>query len=253
MSRAPVLVAAAAAAAIVFASPLAHADLSVTLAPVADTTLYQSPTGALGNGAGSAFFAGLNSQSAIRRGLIRFDLAASLPAGVTITNVELVLTNSAANLTTNSVRVHRALESWGEGASAAGSGGGGGAPAQPGDATWLHRFSANSLWSLAGGAFDAVASAQISVAGPGVYTWSSAGLIADAQLFLDQPNLNAGWFLLGNESSANSAKRFASREEADVLARPRLVVTYVPAPGAAMLLTGLFAPALRRARRTRKG
>lgn len=235
-----VVVASAACAAI--------ADLSATLAPTADTTLYQSSAGALGNGAGEAFFAGANSGMAVRRGLIRFDLAAAIPAGATITAVELVLTNSAANVSPQAVRLHRVLASWGEGASVAGSGGGGGAPALPGDATWLHRSSPGVLWSVAGGDFAPDPSAQSIVAGPGVYSWFGPNLVADAQAFLDAPASNFGWMLLGNEAAANSAKRFSSREDPIETAQPRLIVTYVPTPGSAWCALALALAAHRRRR-----
>lgn len=226
----------------------AIADLSATLAPMADTTLYQSGTGALGNGAGEAFFAGANSGMAVRRGLIRFDIAAAIPAGATITAVELVLTNSAANVSPQAVRLHRVLASWGEGASVAGSGGGGGAAALPGDATWLHRFAPGVIWTAAGGDFATDPSAQTIVAGPGVYSWLGSDLVADAQAFLDPPASNFGWMLLGNEAAANSAKRFSSREDPVEASRPRLIVTYIPTPGSAWCAIAVALAAHRRRR-----
>lgn len=215
------------------------AQVTVTLAADHDNTLYQTSGGTTSNGAGTAMFAGRNSQAtdSIRRGLVRFDLAAALPAGATIQSVSLRLYNSAANVGDQTVSLHRVLESWGEGASAASGGQGSGAPAAPGDATWLHRFFPDTLWSTAGGAFAPSASAAAIVGGVGQWTWASTpSLVADAQQFLDQPALNFGWALVGNEAAVSTAKRFATREEPDASLRPALVVTYVPEPSSAVLV-----------------
>ena len=74
-------------------------DLLTTLEllPVADNTLFEDTTGSVSNGAGDGLFAGRvapRSGSEIRRGLIRFDLAASIPANATINSVSMELTMS---------------------------------------------------------------------------------------------------------------------------------------------------------------
>lgn len=231
-------------AAIVFllsvaAAPCGSAQVTITLNPDRDNTLYQTANGSTSNGAGTAMFAGRNSQTtdSIRRALLHFDLAAAVPAGATIQSVSLRLYNSASNVGDQSVALHRLLESWGEGASAATGGQGNGAPAAPGDATWLHRYYADTPWSAAGGVFAAAPSAATVVGGVGPWTWSSTpALVADAQHFLDQPGSNFGWALVGNESAASTAKRFATREEPDAGLRPALVVTYIPEPSSAVLV-----------------
>ncbi|MGD9690380.1 MAG: DNRLRE domain-containing protein [Phycisphaerales bacterium] len=231
----------------------AHADV-VQLQPVADNTLYENATGALSSGAGGAFFAGRNSgmTNSVRRGVIRFDLASSIPAGSTITGVELRLVESGNNMSPRQVNVHRLLQSWGEGASAAGgaSGGGGGAPAEANDATWLHRFFNSELWATPGGSFDPLSSASTLVEGPGAYTWlSTLSLIADAQSFLDSPATNFGWAVVGDESVPSTSKRFLSREFSDESLRPLLTITYIPSPGAALPGMVLVGAAGRRRRR----
>lgn len=228
----------------------ASADL-VELEPLKDNTLYQDPAGSLSNGAGSAMFAGRSSQAInpIRRALVAFDVASAIPAGSTIDQVSLVLTNSASNTNNDSIVLHRVLADWGEGTSVASGGQGGGAPATPGDATWLHRSFNSLLWSNPGGDFSAVSSATTDVAGPGVYTWSSTGLVADVQSFLDTPSDNYGWILLGNEGAAGSAKKFSTGEETNVDARPRLIVEFTipePATGLLAALASIGTLALRR-------
>ena len=222
----------------------------VSLIPVADNTMFESATGSLANGAGTAMFAGRNSAAtgSIRRGLIRFDFS-SLPAGATITDASLRLNDSAANVAPADVGLFRVLQSWGEGASLATGAQGGGAPSQPGDATWIHRSFSTVFWTNIGGDFSPVASAVKSVGAPGNYDWSSAGLLADILHFQATPTDNFGWILIGDEAVASSAKRFSTREEPDSSLRPTLTLTYqVPEP-AGFIALGLFAGILSRRRR----
>lgn len=225
----------------------AHAG-SVVLGAVADNTLYQDSSGLTSNGQGASFFAGLTALDELRRGLLRFDFSA-IPAGSTVTTVTLTLTCTRSISLAEDVSLHRSLASWGEGASNALGEGGRGAPAQPGDATWLHRFSDSAAWTNIGGDFESVASATTSVAGNGQYAWSSPGMVSDVQAWLDGASSNQGWFVLGAESITGSAKRFATRENEDASMRPSLAVTYViPAPGPVALLAGLFVVTRRRRR-----
>ncbi len=224
----------------------------VALNPVADNTLYESPTGALSNGAGGAMFVGRNSaaSNSIRRALLRFDIAGNIPAGAIITGVELTLVEAGSNAGNQTVRLHRALESWGEGASVSGvQGGGGGTAAAAGDATWLHRFFNTTTWSTPGGVFDAAISSSTVVGAAGTYTWlSSPQFVTDVQSFLDSPSDNFGWMIMGNEAAASTAKRFVTREDPTLALRPVLRITYIPTPGAAALLTTLTLVAVRRRR-----
>src|SRR5438132_14183298 len=65
----------------------------VSIGPSKDNTLYQSAAGTTSNGAGQFLFAGKTNQpsDAIRRGVIAFDVAGSVPAGATINGVTLHL------------------------------------------------------------------------------------------------------------------------------------------------------------------
>jgi hypothetical protein len=205
----------------------AGAETSIVPA-AADATLIESSTGALGNGAGPAFFVGRNSQASEfrRRGLIRFDVAAALPAGVIVTRAELRLVLTPSNLPPIEIGLHRVLADWGEGASI--SSGGAGADAAPGDATWLHTFFDEELWAEPGGDFAAEDSAALEVGDAGVFVWpSTPATVADAQAWLEVPEQNHGWLLLSAEDVPTSAKRFASREEADATLQPQLLIEYV--------------------------
>jgi hypothetical protein len=193
----------------------------------ADATLIESVDGGLANGSGPVLFAGRTGQStgSLRRGLLRFEVAAALPAGARVTGAELVLALTPSNPVQANVALHRVLASWSEGPSQAG--GGGGAAAQPGDATWLHRVFDTSDWSQPGGDFSPTASSVASVGDAGTYVWpSSTELVADVQDWLDAPASNHGFMLVGDETGPSTSKRFVSREGSDASLRPRLVVTY---------------------------
>ena len=154
-----------------------------------------------------------------------FDVAGALPPGVIVTRAELSLLLTPSNSPTIEIGLHRVLAAWGEGASAAS--GGGGAPAAPGDASWLHTFYDSAFWENPGGDFLAEASATLDVNEAGVVGWSSMpAAIADLQAWVDFPDDNHGWLLLGGEDAPSTAKRFVSREADDPAAPPQLLVEY---------------------------
>ena len=204
-----------------------HAD-QIVLTASKDNTLYETADGSTSNGTGTAMFAGRNSQAtdSIRRALVWFDVAANIPVGSTILSAQLTMYNDAANVQDESVSLHRAAGDWGEGTSVAG--GGQGAAATSGDATWLHTFFDAEFWNLAGGDFELSASASTVVGAEAAYVWgSTAAMAADVQSWLDSPTTNFGWCVVGNESTPSTAKRFATREEADSARHPKLIVDYV--------------------------
>jgi hypothetical protein len=173
----------------------------------------------------------------VRRALLRFDVAAALPARALIEDVSLTLFLAPGNPEQRTLRLYRVLADWGEGASA--SGGGSGAPAEPGDATWLHTFFDSEFWVHGGGQFAGVASAAQEVLGSGFYAWSGRHLAQDVRLWLAAPERNFGWILIGDETAPQTAKGFASREHPDPALRPALRVTYrmppAPAPAGALV------------------
>jgi hypothetical protein len=207
----------------------------VILESIKDNTLYQSAAVDLSNGAGTSFFAGVNNQGQIRRGLVGFDVAASIPAGATIDAVTLTLHMSQTSTGPQFIDLHRVLSNWGEGTSVAPGMGGGGAPATPGDATWLYTFYDTDLWSTVGGDYASGISAGGLVDQVGFYSWSSLDLINDVQTWVDNPAVDFGWLLAGNEAENGTTKRFDTHEHIDADLRPSLLVHYTPIPGPGVL------------------
>jgi hypothetical protein len=220
-----------------------------TIGAVKDTTLYEHETGDLSNGAGSYLFVGKTANGDIRRGLILFDIAGNLPAGVNITNVVLTLNMSKSISGAQSVSLHSASTNWGEGASNAGANEGKGIAAENGDATWLHTFYSNNFWTVPGGDFDAAPVATVSVSGNGAYSWTTPGMGMDVQSWLDTPAANFGWLIQGNEAANTTAKRFDTRENGTEANRPALEIAYIiPEPHFCLIFPAAVLLALRRKR-----
>jgi hypothetical protein len=221
----------------------------VQLQAARDNTLFEeSPS--FSNGIGTGLFAGETSVGQIRRGLIAFDLT-SIPAGSVVNSVRLTMRMSRTATGSEPVQLHFALAAWGEGTSNADvMGGGGGDEATPNDATWSHRLWGGAEWSTPGGDFRPDASALTAVAGTGFYSWSGPGVIADVQSWVNNAGVNNGWFILGNESINQTAKRFDTREVATFANRPVLEVDYtVPNPASGLVLALAGATFRRRHRR----
>ena len=211
---------------------LPGADVSaetVTLKPIQDNTLYESPAGTLSNGVGELLFAGRTGQplNFRRRALIAFDIAGSLPVGSTVHSVTLVLKALQSASTSTTIALHRLTNHWGEGTSDSGIHGGSGAPATTGDATWIHTVFNTSFWSTPGGDFIPTPSAGATAASMGPVTWTgSQDLMDDVQQWLDVPSANFGWILIGDETTPRTAVLLGSRENGTPENRPRLVVEF---------------------------
>jgi FtsP/CotA-like multicopper oxidase with cupredoxin domain len=218
---------------ILLTAPARVPAATVLLNPAKDNTLYQTYPGSTtnSNGKGEHLFAGRTDEGYMRRALMAFDLAAAIPPGSTITGATLTLYMSRTRDMADDTTLHRALAIWGEGTSNAAQEEGRGVQATAGDATWLHRYYPTSSWSTAGGEFRSIASATTSVNREGFYSWSSTGLVADAQLWLTNPGSNFGWLVKGNEAEAKTSKRFDSREVATVNQRPVLRIDFIPPAG----------------------
>jgi hypothetical protein len=208
---------------------LAMAQLA-NINPIKDNTLYEydPAEGDHSNALGNHFFAGETAMGELRRGVLAFDIAGSIPSGSTILGVTLSLNMSRTGSDTpRNVELHKLLADWGEGTSVAPGEEGDGAPATTNDATWRHRFFDTIFWTTEGGDFSGTVSASQPVGAVGVYTWSSSQMRADVQSWLDDPASNFGWLVLGDESDILTAKRFDTRESASP---PVLSITYRP-PG----------------------
>lgn len=123
---------------------------TIILSPVADTFLSEfSPDHNTGGHTNVA--AGSVSNGTRTRALLRFDIAANVPAGATITNVALRLQVTRVIMgggVHSSFDLRRTLTPWNEGAQT----GNLGAPAGPGEATWNHRRAPDVPWNAPGGA-----------------------------------------------------------------------------------------------------
>ncbi len=207
------------------ASDLASAA-TISIMPSKDNTLYEfdPDDGDHSNGAGFHFFAGETAMSELRRGVLAFDIAGSIPPGSIITSVTLSMNMSRTiSETPRIVELHKLLADWGEGTSHAPGEEGDGAPATTNDATWRHRFFDTIFWAMQGGDFSPTVSASQSVGPLGQYTWSSAQMVADVQSWVNNPASNFGWLVLGDESAAGTTKRFDTRESASP---PVLTIEY---------------------------
>lgn len=246
------------AAVVVAASVTSSSKASfISVLPGMDDTIYGDQLDN-NNGAATQMAVGRrNSASELRRGLLWFDVASALPAGVTVTDVILTMTQPPVGQPASQrVDLYRMTGAWQEGGNFTANPPAGGAPATEGSVTWRYSAFDSAEWSTPGGDFDPLSRAFAMVHGDSidtVHTWTSALLVSDVQNWLDNPGQNFGWIALGVENANNQMRRFYSREAAggaivpgDI--RPVLTITYIPEPASAVLL-GLGLVATRRRRR----
>jgi len=219
-------------------STAAGAATEVLLQPGQDNTLYETSIDSgetvneRSNGAGNFLFAGRTGFDAgfrLRRAVLKFDLG-DLPPDAEILSAELTLyqSKSAPGSPPAEMGLHRVLQAWGEGTSKGIAAEGQGDFPADDDATWHHSLYPGTLWDTAGGNYDSTASAVVTV-GPDAndYTWEcTQALVADVSTWLQQPELNFGWIVVGGEVAGYSAHRFNSRENATTETRPRLKIVY---------------------------
>lgn len=211
---------------------------TISLQPVADTTLIQLASGNNLGGAGY-FNAGTSGNGGyLNRALIRYDLS-SIPAGSIITSVSItfdVIRQAQSGSQNSFFSLRRMYQSWGEGGQIAEDGSqlGLGSPAAPGEATWDSRFAGGPGWSVPGGAAgvdfsDSPSATALSApTGEQMYFGPTPALTADVQAWIGQPGLNFGWMLMTeSESLERTARMFASRESGF---GPTLVVEFSPVP-----------------------
>ncbi len=234
-------------------APRAEAGTTqVSLESTVDNMLVEDAGGGLSNGAGNRMFAGQTLQvsgTAIRRALVQFDVAGTIPAGATIVSAELQLTVvRSRGVGDLDVALHRTLADWGEGTSIGFRGQAIGATATTDDATWtLGRFPGQA-WSTPGGDFEPVASATANVPTSGSASWSSTALRDDVQAMLDAPATDFGWVVIADEGvAAPNVRGFGTHEQSSANARPVLVIEYneaTPVPVTTPLASALLILAL---------
>jgi hypothetical protein len=247
---------------------------TVAIGAAKDSSIFENFPANSGGGA-AGIYVGATATKSPRRGLIAFDVAGSVPAGATITSVQMTLYLAlAGGPMDETIGLHRLTADWGEGTVGSDTPtvhfSGAGFDAEPGDATWEERQFGSAAWSNPGADGDytpaASASAAVGPVGPDVanptpYDWlSTQALVNDVQGWLDQPQTNFGWILIsGDETSQGTAKAFFSRSAGlDALGfplvvdvHPALTITYsIPEPGCgALVLPMLIIGALGRRRR----
>lgn len=212
---------------------------TVTLIPVADTSLLEvAPNNNLGGYSGVN--AGVTQEFKRTRALFRFDFSPLPPGSIALSaTLELHVTREPGvgePSNNNAFSLHRMLRPWGEGDKSPFSQPGKGLPATEGEATWNHTFSATNAWDAPGGTagtdFLLTESSFQFIYGVDQSPYqfdSTPELIADLNLWLQEPSLNHGWMLLcSDESVQSTARRFGSRE--DLNHQPRLELTYLVAP-----------------------
>ena len=211
---------------------------TISLQPVADTTLFQiAPNNNLG---GAGFFnAGTAGNGNRNRALLRFDISGSIPAGSIITSASVsmdVVRQPSSGMEISFFDLMRVLQPWGEGTRvpAEPASPGLGAPAGPGEATWNSRFAPGVPWSVPGGqagvdfAASASGAALVQGIGDGVVFESTSEMVADIRAWLNQPTQNFGWMLMTeSESTHKTARSFASRESGF---GPTLTIDFTPVP-----------------------
>jgi hypothetical protein len=250
--------------ALMFVAAPVRADFTAVMGALKDNTIFENVPNNSGGGA-AGIFSGTNNTPSKRRGLIAFNIAGSVPAGATITGVELSMyLANAPNTNNQTIELHRMLFNWGENTADASSpainGAGNGVAALFGDATWNENFFGTSTWTSLGtttapgatNAFSATASGTAVVGGPmdNQQKWlSTSALISDVQGWLNNPATNFGWAIVNaNETSIATMKAFYSHQATlsnggvagspaiDPTWLPRLTVTYVPEPAGAVLV-----------------
>ncbi len=204
----------------------------VTIPCSADVAIY-AESGTVANGAGENLFVGANSFGNARRSLVRFDVAAAIPAGSIVVGGQLAATVNQGNTGAEPFAARRVLVSWNEGSSNPSGSEGQGTAAAGADVTWtLRDVAANTAWTSPGGDLAPAAASTGSLATLGGAAFDITDVaIADVHGWLAQPSSNFGWALIGNESASGSAKRLDSRSAVNASARPTLTLTYF-APGA---------------------
>jgi hypothetical protein len=218
----------------------------VTLIPAADASMMETvPDNSMG--AAEWILSGATQNGPRNRALMRFDVAAVIPAGSKITGVAMTIAairQSREAPAGASFGLHRMLRSWGEGIIIPGTQPGLGAPANDGDATWNARFFPATLWAEPGGTegidYSGQPSSSVIIDTLGVFPFDGTfELMGDVQFWLDHPEANFGWMLKCQaEDTRFTARQFASREYSNPDTAPQLTIQFTPPPRLQIALQG---------------
>eukprot|EP00043_Microstomoeca_roanoka_P007026 m.68010 g.68010 ORF g.68010 m.68010 type:complete len:960 (-) comp13663_c0_seq1:373-3252(-) len=207
--------------------------LQATIYPARDGTLIEPAANEVNaGGLSDSVYSGRLAEGRRMRAVFWFNIEREIPKGSTIQSVSLFLFLEKVKIPLpHNHTVHRLLKPFGEGTSA--FNGGKGAPATTSDATWLHTMYPDTFWDTPGGDFVSAPSSVASVSfSQRQYEWLN--LAADVQSWVDTPNQDYGFILLGDEDSCNefgcspTSHRFSSKDHQDQTRWPRLVVEYTP-------------------------
>jgi glucose/arabinose dehydrogenase len=203
---------------------------NLTLTTGKDNTIYEEVVNN-SNGAGAWIFAGSINSGPNRRALISFNLG-NVPAGATVASASLTLKMDKTIAPAFAFSLHKLLADWGEGTANAAANEGDGVAASSTDATWLKPFFGQpATWDTPGADFATAKSATTTVNADANYSWSAPQMAYDVHAWMTAPTTNFGWLLKADdEATFPSAKRFASFQATLSASRPKLAITYIPAP-----------------------
>jgi hypothetical protein len=206
-----------------------RADFITNLTSSADTGLFeQSPDNNLGGM--TITIAGTIGLGKRSRALMEFDVGAVLPTNATVTSATLLLNVPMAKGAGQTFELHRVLKSWVEGS---GTGGGAGTASQgrlavAGETTWNARMFPATLWGTPGGQANSdylSAASATAIMDASSMTFSSAGMVADVQIWLASGATNFGWMIIiADEAILNSASHISTLE--DTASPPNLTIAY---------------------------
>lgn len=169
----------------------------------------------------------------VRRALVRFEAGGFPPEGTiqdAVLTMRLVGRGPQSDEGPMEISLHRLLAPWSEGDVR--SNDATGTPATAGSVTWLHRDSPDLLWENPGSDYLAEPSATLILPAETFseerqVQWQGAGMDADIQHWIANPDDNYGWILITEESVSGRSAEFESRNDRWPTARPTLKFSYL--------------------------
>lgn len=151
-------------------------------------------------------------------GVFQFDLSGIAPLANILDAQLEVYVESIDDVTSTEVSLHRLTQAWVEGT--------GDSSGSPADGADFNTYDSTNAWASAGGDYDPVAAASITVSSGNAswYQWSIAELVGD---WVAGTQANYGFLMLGGSTGVLEKMRVASSDSPDATKHPRLTVTYV--------------------------